>query len=154
VTLSHVYSVKVRFSGRKMIMDEDGPDIGASQLFPTMHGEMIPEAYTEGNDSTSTISETGFAKLRKNGFLRRCWDIITWTPPRCRWDPKKPPKFSMTLNLLFAFVSNPSYILKANKMISACILYLLSKTALLCKQRCGKPCINFPISFYLRRFYL
>ena len=41
----------------------------------------------------------------ENRLLRRGWDIITWTPSRCRWDPMDPPQFSMALNLLFGFVS-------------------------------------------------
>ncbi|KAF2009758.1 MFS general substrate transporter, partial [Aaosphaeria arxii CBS 175.79] len=34
---------------------------------------------------------------------RRVYNILTWTPPRCRWDPSAPPQFSMSMNLLFAF---------------------------------------------------
>jgi hypothetical protein len=30
-------------------------------------------------------------------------DFITWTPPWCRWDPEKPPVFSVWHNILFAF---------------------------------------------------
>jgi hypothetical protein len=30
-------------------------------------------------------------------------DIVTWIPPWCRWDPAKPPKFSIWHNILFAF---------------------------------------------------
>lgn len=37
------------------------------------------------------------------------WDkiyaVLTYCPPRCRWDPKKPPKFSMSMNVLFAFAA-------------------------------------------------
>ena len=40
---------------------------------------------------------------QKRSFPRRVWDIVTWTPPRCRWDPEKPPEFSMPLNILFGF---------------------------------------------------
>jgi hypothetical protein len=53
----------------------------------------------------NTISEKRFDKIRNNRFLQICWDIMSWTPPRCRWDPEHPPKFSMALNILFAFVS-------------------------------------------------
>ena len=34
---------------------------------------------------------------------RRIYGILSWTPPKCRWDPEKPPRFSMSLNILFAF---------------------------------------------------
>jgi hypothetical protein len=46
-----------------------------------------------------------FICVLENRLLRRGWDIITWTPRRCRWDPMDPPQFSMALNLLFGFVS-------------------------------------------------
>jgi hypothetical protein len=31
------------------------------------------------------------------------WNILTWVPPNCRWDPDSPPRFSFSLNVLFAF---------------------------------------------------
>lgn len=34
---------------------------------------------------------------------RTIYDVLTWTPPRCRWDPANPPGFSMGLNWLFAW---------------------------------------------------
>lgn len=34
---------------------------------------------------------------------RRIVLLLTWCPPRCRWDPENPPKFSMALNILFGF---------------------------------------------------
>lgn len=37
--------------------------------------------------------------------LRRVYNLLSWTPPRCRWDPKKPPQFSIGLNILFAFAA-------------------------------------------------
>jgi hypothetical protein len=36
-------------------------------------------------------------------FFWKLWSIITWIPPSCRWDPDSPPKFHMSLNVLFAF---------------------------------------------------
>ncbi|OAG41699.1 hypothetical protein AYO21_04163 [Fonsecaea monophora] len=30
-------------------------------------------------------------------------DVLTWTPPWCRWNPEKPPTFSIWHNVLFAF---------------------------------------------------
>ncbi|KAJ9609900.1 hypothetical protein H2200_006229 [Cladophialophora chaetospira] len=30
-------------------------------------------------------------------------DFVTWTPPWCRWNPEKPPTFSIWHNILFAF---------------------------------------------------
>ena len=36
-------------------------------------------------------------------FWRRAYDIAFWTPPNVRWDPDQPPRFSVSLNILFAF---------------------------------------------------
>ena len=36
---------------------------------------------------------------------RRIYNILTWTPPNCRWDPSRPPQFSMSMNVLFAFAA-------------------------------------------------
>lgn len=40
---------------------------------------------------------------RSNAFLAKSWSIISYTPKRCRWNPQNPPKFTIWLNLLFAF---------------------------------------------------
>ncbi|KAI1515177.1 AraJ Arabinose efflux permease [Pyrenophora tritici-repentis] len=40
---------------------------------------------------------------KQPSILQRAWTILTWTPPNCRYDPNKPPQFSMSLNILFAF---------------------------------------------------
>lgn len=40
-----------------------------------------------------------------SNFLGPIGHILTWAPPRCRYDPKDPPKFNLALNLLFALVS-------------------------------------------------
>jgi hypothetical protein len=33
----------------------------------------------------------------------KTYQILSYTPARCRWDPESPPKFSQALNCLFAF---------------------------------------------------
>lgn len=35
--------------------------------------------------------------------LWKLYTFLSWSPPRVRWDPDNPPKFSMALNVLFAF---------------------------------------------------
>jgi hypothetical protein len=66
-------------------------------------------------DSTSETLSAGsnekerFAAIRNNAMFGRLWDIITWTPKRCRWDPENPPHFSTALNVLFGFVSGDFY---------------------------------------------
>lgn len=62
-----------------------------------------------GSVPTRESEEKGrLAQLLDNEVSRKVWAIISWTPKRCRWDPEDPPKFSLALNLLFAFVSLPS----------------------------------------------
>lgn len=34
-------------------------------------------------------------------IIQRLYNICTWTPTRCRWDPQNPPKFGIAMNLLF-----------------------------------------------------
>lgn len=33
----------------------------------------------------------------------RIINLVTWCPPRCRWDPANPPQFSLFLNIVFGF---------------------------------------------------
>ena len=67
--------------------------------------QAIGEVANEPATPKSRIERKCCAQIRKNGFARACWRLVTWTPKRCRWNPDDPPKFSMTLNLIFAFVS-------------------------------------------------
>ena len=71
------------------------------------HGrnEIVKRAVNKDTAARSSGEESKFARMLDNEFLRKCWTIFSWTPKRCRWDPEDPPKFSLALNLLFAFVS-------------------------------------------------
>ncbi|KAK6586359.1 hypothetical protein PZA11_001416 [Diplocarpon coronariae] len=53
--------------------------------------------------ASSHDEEGSFARLRVNRSVRKIWNVVSWTPQRCRWDPESPPPFGMALNLLFAF---------------------------------------------------
>jgi hypothetical protein len=55
-------------------------------------------------DSTQNEIRTEMSK-EKDSIWRRIYTILTWTPPSCRWDPAKPPQFSMSMNVLFAFAA-------------------------------------------------
>jgi len=74
---------------------------------PTFDGEKTTVPHSEerpGSDddttskSTSTRNETGVRRI-----FWKVYDVIAWTPPRCRWDPAAPPQFSMFLNVIFGF---------------------------------------------------
>lgn len=60
-----------------------------------------PSSTPRSTRGDSTISD----QRSKPTLLRRIYTILTWTPPNCRWDPDKPPQFSMSMNILFAFAA-------------------------------------------------
>lgn len=56
---------------------------------------------TEESDTVS--SHSAKSSQKKYTIWQRVYNIITYTPKRCRYDPDKPFEFSTPLNLLFAF---------------------------------------------------
>ena len=81
--------------------------------------------------------EIRFQKVRENNFVKRCWAVISWTPPICRWNVENPPKFSLGLNLLFSFVRRYSLLLlllnwqcPSHSISSSRILYQTSRTTM------------------------
>lgn len=80
--------------------------IADGDVNPTSQGPVDEKHQVDGNDSVSTVESNEkrrFARLRDNEHAKTAWRIMSWTPKRCRWDPKEPPHFSMGLNLLFGF---------------------------------------------------
>ncbi|KAG9912423.1 MFS general substrate transporter, partial [Aureobasidium melanogenum] len=59
----------------------------------------LDQGYSSGSEGQRTQEED----TKKSTIWRRIYNVITYTPPRCRWDPEKPPTFSMALNVLFGF---------------------------------------------------
>ena len=72
---------------------EEVPMSSQNVVESKQHGIELTEQPT---NSTSTTSNSRFGSLYK---------IVTYTPKRCRYDPSKPPGFSMGLNILFAFAA-------------------------------------------------
>jgi hypothetical protein len=66
-----------------------------------------PTSDTTPNPSKESIQreDTGYITVQeeKASLWRRIYTTLTWTPPNCRWNPDKPPQFSMAMNVLFAF---------------------------------------------------
>ena len=61
-------------------------------------------------DQTKTLNESDRVSYRcaepsrkEITILQRITNIITYTPKKCRYDPEKPFKFSLPLNVLFGF---------------------------------------------------
>lgn len=48
------------------------------------------------------IEENGCGKEEKV-LWRRIYDILAWVPPNCRWDPAKPPQFSMSMSTYYFY---------------------------------------------------
>ncbi|KIW67666.1 hypothetical protein PV04_06898 [Phialophora macrospora] len=63
----------------------------------TAAGEKGPDALDIVDDDVK--SEAVATKSTRQKVV----DFVTWTPPWCRWDPEKPPVFSVWHNILFAF---------------------------------------------------
>ncbi|KAK3938715.1 major facilitator superfamily domain-containing protein [Diplogelasinospora grovesii] len=51
---------------------------------------------------TSDTEDVGQARQKKDGTIKRIWN---WKPKPARYDPDKPPRFSLGLNTLFGFAS-------------------------------------------------
>ncbi|KAH8665760.1 major facilitator superfamily transporter [Tricladium varicosporioides] len=89
----------------------------------TQHTLAVSENSKERALNTSDVS-TVLGQENNYGFARSCWRWITWTPKRCRWDPDSPPKFSLSLNLLFGFAGTFTV---ANLYYNHPILNILAK---------------------------
>ncbi|KAK4997288.1 hypothetical protein LTR66_003263 [Elasticomyces elasticus] len=74
--------------------DTNGVPATSAEAQTTLSTDSLPAKSQEENATT---------KRNQQPLWRQIYNVITWTPPRCRWDPEKPPKFSLPLNCLFAF---------------------------------------------------
>jgi hypothetical protein len=85
--------------------DEHG-EIADAGHNSTARDEVNEKHEVVANNSSSDTSrdeKRRFPRLRENDRARTFWRVVSWTPKSCRWDPESPPKFSMSLNLLFGF---------------------------------------------------
>lgn len=55
------------------------------------------------SESAEDDADPNAEKLIIKGKTRSLLGEIFWTPPWCRYDPSKPPQFSLFQNVLFAF---------------------------------------------------
>lgn len=74
------------------------PITSAHSNVPIPPGLDEDEKVYETNVQNATEDTTA-----KRALWRRFIDIISWTPPRCRWNTENPSKFGLPLNILFAF---------------------------------------------------
>ena len=86
-----------------------------------MTSETSPTTEPETQQATTApLTQSSSSPSR----FRKLYTIIIWTPPRCRWDPSKPPQFSMAMNVLFAFAAGFTV---ANLYYSHPILNILAR---------------------------
>ena len=71
----------------------------SSTKTPASEDSSQTSGYDDGTGSPGRSADPGRSRWR--GVLRRIHDAVTYVPPRCRWDPRNPPRFSAALNLLF-----------------------------------------------------
>ena len=69
---------------------------GTSPSSQSLDNDFTIESPAQGQSVPATANT-------RETLWQRVYNVITWTPPRCRWDPEKPPQFSMSLNVLFGF---------------------------------------------------
>lgn len=61
------------------------------------------ESPNTSSSSNSSVDDEQKSEATQPSIWRRIYDTIFWTPPNLRWNPDKPPTFSMGLNILFGF---------------------------------------------------
>ncbi|EXJ88008.1 hypothetical protein A1O1_04935 [Capronia coronata CBS 617.96] len=65
-----------------------------------------PVAVSNDEEGPSPAQERALqhaVAAKKRGIPQKLYDCLTYVPSRCRYDPENPFKFSMGLNVLFAF---------------------------------------------------
>jgi hypothetical protein len=83
-----------------MDLDEKTPnDVRDRQIAPA-EPQITTDPIQQSNQDEK-ISK--ISRLWQRTRDSRVYGVLSWTPPGCRWDPEKPPQFSMALNVLFAF---------------------------------------------------
>lgn len=60
-----------------------------------------------GDDDNASSSAPSLVSHKGSPAARPAWrralDAVNWKPPATRWDPERPPAFSLGLNILFGF---------------------------------------------------
>jgi hypothetical protein len=81
-------------------MEEKSSDAGRDRQVSSQAADKVISTSTP----TSSLEKRSKASLLWQRIRdTKIYHFLSWTPPRCRWDPENPPKFSMALNVLFAF---------------------------------------------------
>lgn len=79
----------------KPIFGPETEDISAAS-----QGQSVADAQPHVQGSATAISD----ESQNIGLLTKVTRILNWMPQRCRYDPENPPKFTLSMNILLAFV--------------------------------------------------
>ncbi|KAF3049768.1 hypothetical protein E8E11_007501 [Didymella keratinophila] len=71
----------------------------------TIARSALNQTSTHTSTPISTQDDLVNGKQKELSKWDKVYDTLTYCPPRCRWDPNKPPQFSMSMNVLFAFAA-------------------------------------------------
>lgn len=89
---------------------EPAPGTNSAPLGLKSEGVANPHTHRLAGVQEASGPDTGTAPAESSGSrgrraaLDRLRYVVTWAPKNCRYDPDEPPKFSLSLNLLFALV--------------------------------------------------
>lgn len=89
-----------------VLAEDEKPSTRSSQDNNKISQILSPQAESADNSNDGhdeAAPSTSFSKLWVKIQHSKIYQVLSWTPPRCRWDPEKPPTFSMAMNCLFAF---------------------------------------------------
>lgn len=96
-----------QYDGSKNANATAGNDLeaiqGVPEDAPSPRMEKLADA-KEAREPDASSGESSQSQYHR-GALDRLKHLATWAPKNCRYDPNEPPKFSLSLNLLFAVVS-------------------------------------------------
>lgn len=57
----------------------------------------------DDENGSQNMNDEQLDSQTKPSIWKRIFDVVYWVPPKARWNPNEPARFSMGLNILFAF---------------------------------------------------
>lgn len=92
------------------LQDDTGTELPGKTETTTTTTTTLPISH-ENSSSSASISESSQENNNQSNkkskiqthLLTPIYRTLTYIPPSCRWNPSSPPKFSLSLNILFAF---------------------------------------------------
>jgi hypothetical protein len=89
---------------RRTIMTPSEPKAESGQTVANL-GTNETSTFKPTPNRTQVDFLTGDGEEKELSRWDKVYNVLTYCPPRCRWNPDKPPQFSMSMNVLFAFAA-------------------------------------------------